>query len=168
MKQPKKWHEIYPNGTKDGEEEAKVFRCLSRNPSFAWVSTAAIVRNTNLSYERVEEIIDKYASKTNPPLIYAHQSNDDHWAYWERIPDFIKKDDRDLSTKDKDITIKNQITRSDIIENNLAKSQTTNIFSTNQCVYTSQSICDVENNSFNFKISIVEEKNEAFTIDFNI
>lgn len=102
MDKPKKWTEVYPYGTKQGDEEAKVFRALARHQKFDYRSTGAIVKDTGLSRERVEEIIDKYVNKVKPPLIYPHLTNEDHWGYWERCPDVLKKDKRNTSDKDKD------------------------------------------------------------------
>jgi len=99
---PKRWTELYPYGTKEGDEEAKFFRALARHNKFEYRSTGAIVKETGLSRERVEEIIDKYVNKTKPPLIYPHSTNDEHWGYWERCPEVLKKDKRSLSEKDKD------------------------------------------------------------------
>lgn len=101
MNQPKKWTDVYPYGTKEGDEEAKVFRCLARHPKYEYRSVPQIVKTTGLTRERVEEIIDKYANM-KPALIYPHPTNDDCWGYWERCPEVLKKDDRSLSKKDKD------------------------------------------------------------------
>ena len=109
MDKPKKWTEVYPYGTKQGDEEAKVFRALARHQKFDYRRTGAIVKDTGLSRERVEEIIDKYVNKVNPPLIYPHLTNEDHWGYWERCPDVLKKDKRNTSDKDKDNRIDKHI-----------------------------------------------------------
>ena len=101
MTKPKKWHEVYPYGTKEGDEESKVFRALSRNQKYAYRGTPAIVKATGLTRERVEEIIDKYATQFNPPLICAHPENDDHWGYWECC-DYEEEDARSISKKDMD------------------------------------------------------------------
>lgn len=101
MDKPKKWTEVYPNGTKEGDEEAKFFKALARHPKYDWRSTGAIVKASGLPQDRVEEIIDKYVNMT-PPLVFPHPKNDAHWGYWERVPDMLKDDNRDLSTKDKD------------------------------------------------------------------
>jgi len=101
MSKPKKWTEIYPYGTKEGDDEAKFFRALARHPKFDYRSTAAIIKATGLSRQRVEEIVDKY-TKVSPPLIFLHPTNDDHWGYWERCQDRLKDDKRDISRKDKD------------------------------------------------------------------
>lgn len=103
MSKPRKWPEVYPHGTPEGDEEARFFRALARGET-DYVSTSAIMLTSGLSRERVEEIIDKYIGM-NPPLIYAHKTNEEHWAYWERIPDEIRRDGRSLSEKDKDIRI---------------------------------------------------------------
>ena len=102
MNKPKKWTEVYPYGTKEGDEEAKFFRALARHPKFEYRSTGAIIKATGLSRQRVEEIVDKYVNKISPPLLFPHASNDDHWGYWERCQDRLKDDFRDISKKDKD------------------------------------------------------------------
>lgn len=101
MTKPKKWTEVYPHGTKEGDEESKFFKALARHPKYDWRSTGAIVKASGLPQERVEEIISKYVSGSNP-LIYAHPKNEAHWGYWERVPQMLKDDKRDISTKDKD------------------------------------------------------------------
>lgn len=102
MNKPKKWTEVYPYGTKEGDEEAKFFRALARHPKFEYRSTGAIIKATGLSRQRVEEIVDKYVNKISPPLLFPHTSNDDHLGYWERCQDRLKDDLRDISKKDKD------------------------------------------------------------------
>ena len=102
MNIPKKWHEVYPYGTKEGDEEAKVFRALSRDSKYEYRAIPAIVKSTGLSRERVEEVIDKYATQYDPPLIHAHPSQEDHWGYWERCVDDLKKDDKSITNQDKD------------------------------------------------------------------
>ena len=57
---PKKWTDVYPVGTKEGDEEARFFRSLARHPKYDWRSTAAISKESGLSPKRVEEIIAKY------------------------------------------------------------------------------------------------------------
>jgi len=109
---PKKWTEIYPYGTKEGDEESKFFRALARHNKFDYRSTIAIVKATNLSRERVEDIIDKYRNNINPPLIYPHATNEDHWCYWERCPEVLNSDNRGISDKDKDNRIDRHISGS--------------------------------------------------------
>lgn len=98
---PKKWTEVYPYGTKEGDQEAKFFRAIARNQKYDYRSVSALIKETGLTRERVEEIIDKY-SKFNPPLLYPHPSNEDHWGYWERCPDQLHSDKRNISQKDQD------------------------------------------------------------------
>ncbi len=107
---PKKWTEVYPYGTNEGAEEAKVFRALARHPKWSWRSVASIMSETGLTRQRVEEIINKYAKKCNPPLIYGKSASDGtNWAYWERVPEVLEKDERKISTKDKDNRIDSQM-----------------------------------------------------------
>ena len=112
MDKPKKWTEVYPYGTKEGDEESKVFRALARHSKFDFRSTGAIVKATGLSRERVEEIIDKYVNKIKPPLIYSHPTNEDHWGYWERCPEVLNEDKRSVSKKDKDKRVEKHISGS--------------------------------------------------------
>jgi hypothetical protein len=99
MKKPKRWTEVYPQGTKEGNEEQRFFIALARHPKWDWRSTAAIVKESGLTETRVEEIIQKYLPSG---IIVAHPKNEGQWAYWERVPKVIKKDDRSLSKKDQD------------------------------------------------------------------
>ncbi len=123
MEKPKKWYDVYAYGTKEGEEEAKFFRFLVRHQTYTWRSTAAIVQGTGLSQERVEEIIDKYVNQVNPPLLYPHPSNEDHWGYWERNLSVLEKDERNISTKDKDNRVNKHMSGTDMVgQINVAKS----------------------------------------------
>ena len=109
MEEPKKWTEVYPYGTKEGDDECKFFRFLSRNAKRDFHSSEAIVEGTHLSRKRVEEIIDKYA-KYSPPLIFAHSSQENHWAYWENVIDsMVLPDDRSIAQKDRDRRIGNRL-----------------------------------------------------------
>ena len=115
MQKPKKWTEVYPQGTKEGNEESKLFRALARNPKYEWRTVAHLAKQTGLSRQRVEEIIDKYHNKYDPPLIYPHSSNEDMWGYWERIPEKEwKKDLRTTPQKDQENRINQQIGASQI------------------------------------------------------
>lgn len=116
MLKPKKWYDVYPYGTKDGDEEAQVFRALSRHPKFDYRSTAAIIKTTGIKRERVEEIIDKYMS-CDPPLIFPHKTNEEHWGYWERCTDRLEDDIRDISSKDKDDRVDKHLAGADMIDN---------------------------------------------------
>jgi hypothetical protein len=98
------WYDIYPAGTKEGDEEHAFFISLSRNPKYAWRSTSGIAQETNLTKERVEQIIDKYLKIG---LIYQHPKNDDNWGYWERVPeDMLPKKYRSLVAQDQKARIK--------------------------------------------------------------
>jgi len=95
---PKKWSDIYPHGTKEGDEEFAFFVSLARNAKYVWRSTAGIANETNLTKERVEEIIQKYL-KLN--MVYQHPKNDDNWGYWARVPpEMLPKEHKSLVSKD--------------------------------------------------------------------
>lgn len=115
MGNPKKWHEVYAHGTKRGDEEAKVFRALSRgNAKWTYRSLAAIEKSSGLDKERIEEIIEKYATQYDPPLIYPHPNQDDLWGYWERCLGDID-DVKSISGTDKQRRIDNHLSGADLV-----------------------------------------------------
>jgi hypothetical protein len=98
------WYDVYPAGTKEGDEESAFFISLSRNKKYVWRSTAGIAQDTGLSKERVEEIIDKYFRQN---MVYQHPKNDDNWGYWERIPpEMLPQEYQSLVKKDQKQRIK--------------------------------------------------------------
>ncbi len=104
MAKLKKWHDIYPQGTKEGDEEFKFFCALSRHPEHHWRNTSVLSKETGLTRERVEEIIDKYY---NMGMIFAHPKKDDHWGYWERVPESIPEEKKSICEKDHELRLKN-------------------------------------------------------------
>jgi len=103
---PKKWTEVYPQGTKEGDEEQKFFIALARHPKWTWRSTSAIAKETGLTKERVEEVISKYYKKS---MVYQNPQNEDQWGYWERVPEMLPKDDSTITEKDQNDRIKKAI-----------------------------------------------------------
>lgn len=102
-KNPLKWTDVYPQGTKTGDEEQGFFIALARNPKWEWRSVAAIAKESGLSKERVEEIIEKYWKKG---LIFQNPKNEDQWGYWERVPEMVPKSDGSITDKDHENRIK--------------------------------------------------------------
>ena len=102
---PKKWTEVYPQGTLEGDEEARFFKSLARNPKYDWRSTAAIAKESGLGQRRVEEIISKYLKKN---MVFQSPSNEDHWGYWERVPHMLPEEYRSASDADKDKRIRRE------------------------------------------------------------
>lgn len=99
MKLPK-WDRVYPQGTKEGDEELAFFISLTRNPKYVWRSTPGIAAETGLTKIRVEQIVNKYL-KLN--MVYQHPKNDDNWGYWERIPkEMLPKQYQSLVSKDQE------------------------------------------------------------------
>jgi len=107
---PKKWTEVYPYGTKEGDEEARFFRSLARHPKYDWRSTAAIAKESGLSLKRVEEIIGKYLKKS---MVFQNPSNDDQWGYWERVPSMVPDEYLSASDADKEKRLKRASKRGD-------------------------------------------------------
>lgn len=96
-KTPPKWTEVYPQGTKEGNEEQKFFIALARNPKWEWRTVAAIAQESGLSNKRVEEIIAKYYKCG---MVVQSSKNEDLWAYWERVPQAASKEDKSITDKD--------------------------------------------------------------------
>lgn len=96
---PKKWTDVYPHGTKEGDEEREFFISLARKPKYQWRSVSAISKESNLTKERVEEIINKYYKKG---MIFQNPKNEDQWGYWERVPEMLPKAQKSISKKDQD------------------------------------------------------------------
>jgi hypothetical protein len=118
MQKPKKWTEVYAQGTKEGTEESKFFKTLARHPHWQYINIAHLSAETNLPRKRIEEMIAKYSDpkKYNPPLIYAHPTKEDQWGYWERVPERLEKENRPIAKKDQDRRIYKHIQGLDFIE----------------------------------------------------
>ena len=97
MSNPKKWTDVYPHGTKEGDEEQRFFIALARNPKYSWRSVAAIAKEANLSKVRVEEIIKKYYKKG---IVIQNSKSEDQWGYWERNLDDIPATPKTLAKQD--------------------------------------------------------------------
>ncbi len=98
VKKPKKWYDVYPQGTKDGDEEQRFFIALGRHPKYDWRSAAALAKEANLTQTRVEQIIAKYMKKG---MVFQNSKNDDQFAYWERVPELLPENIGSVSDEDK-------------------------------------------------------------------
>lgn len=94
---PSKWIDVYPQGTKEGDEEQGVFICLARHNKWTFRSVAQIAKESNLTKERVEEILQKYWKKG---MVFQNPNNEDQWAYWERVPDMLPDKKNSLTQED--------------------------------------------------------------------
>jgi hypothetical protein len=109
---PKKWSQVYPQGTKAGDEEQLFFigkdrqSGLARHPSWDWRSTAALTKESGLPRKRVEAIITKYVTLG---LVFASPNRPDHWAYWERVPDMLLPDAKSVAKADQEDRIDDHI-----------------------------------------------------------
>ncbi len=98
---PKFWWEVYPQGTKDGDEESRFFCALARHPDFKYRSVEKLSEEAQLSKSRVEEIISKYAPLG---MIFQNPKDPDQWGYWERVGP--KKEERHVLEEDHDNRLK--------------------------------------------------------------
>jgi hypothetical protein len=99
MSNPKKWINVYPQGTKEGDQEQKFFIALARHPKYDFRSVSALSKESGLNENRVEEIIQKYYDKG---MIFQNPKNEDQWGYWERCTELLNADDTSISKQDKD------------------------------------------------------------------
>lgn len=95
---PKKWTDVYPVGTREGDEEARFFRSLARHPKYEWRSVAALAKESGLTKERVEQVISKYMKMK---MVFQNPSNEDHWGYWERVSHILPDEYVSISDEDK-------------------------------------------------------------------
>lgn len=95
---PKKWFELCPFGTKKGNEESKFFKSIARHPKYEWRSVAAISKESGLTKETVEKIIQKYFKLG---VVFQNPKNEDHWGYWERVPQMLPNSKSSVSDEDK-------------------------------------------------------------------
>lgn len=94
---PKKWIDVYPQGTSEGNEEQRFFIALARNTKYCWRSISALVKESNLSVVRVETILQKYYKKG---MVFQNPKTEDQWAYWERVPEMVPKTKNSIVKKD--------------------------------------------------------------------
>lgn len=99
MKKPPHWFDVYPQNTKEGDEEAKVFTALARNTKWDWRSASALAKETGLDKIRIEEILYKYHKKG---IVFQNPKNDDQWGYWSNVPDMLKNKQKSISQEDLD------------------------------------------------------------------
>ena len=97
VKKPPKWTSVYPQGTKEGDEEQVFFIALGRHPKWEWRSVPQLSKETGLTEKRVEELINKYYKKG---IIFQNPKNEIYWGYWERVPEYLPKDTGSITGKD--------------------------------------------------------------------
>lgn len=104
-KEPPKWTDVYPQGTKEGDEEQAFFIALTRT-KWDWRSTAALAKEAKITRERVDEIISKYYELG---MLFQNPSNDDQWGYWERCKNFLPEEEKSITELDHNTRIKKAI-----------------------------------------------------------
>jgi hypothetical protein len=97
----KSWWEVYPHGTKEGDEESRFFCALARHPDFKYRSVEKLSEEAGLSKSRCEDIISKYHPAG---MILQNPKDPDQWGYWERVG--AKKSEKDLLEEDMENRLK--------------------------------------------------------------
>jgi len=104
MKRYRKWINVYPQGTKEGDEEQKFFISLARHPKYEWRSLAAVAKESGLDKKRVEQNIQKYYKAG---MIVQNPKNEDQWGYWERLDSsLLNSPSKSMAEKDHEQRIK--------------------------------------------------------------
>ena len=121
MKNPPNWYDVYPKGTKDGDEEQKVFTSLARNSKWVWRSVSAISKEVNIDKARVEEILYKYFKKG---MVFQNPKNEDQWGYWSNVPEMLdKKTKKSIGAEDIEkrlnLQVKKPVSSNDDISNDI-------------------------------------------------
>lgn len=100
---PKQWSEVYPAGTKQGDEEQALFIALARHVKWSWRSVSALSKESGLTKERVEQILYKYWKLG---MVFQNPASEDQWGYWERVPDMIQKEPKSIIDVDHEERLK--------------------------------------------------------------
>lgn len=98
-----KWTNLYPQGTKEGDEEQKLFVSLARHFKWPWRSLSALHKETGLSKERIEQILLKYQKQG---IVFQSPTNVDYYGYWERVPEMLVKDNGTIVNNEQNDRIK--------------------------------------------------------------
>lgn len=94
-KMPARWTEVYPQGTREGDEEQRFFIAIARNPEHTWRSIAALAKETGLTTLRIEQIIAKYHKKN---MVFENSAG--NWGYWERNPSKLQDSQGSIADED--------------------------------------------------------------------
>lgn len=99
-KLPSKWTDVYPAGTREGDEEYAFFIALTRHPKkYTWRSTSSLAKEASLTRERVDKLLQKYEKLR---MVIINPKNDEQWGYWEFHQELLP--DEPMSIRDKDQT----------------------------------------------------------------
>ncbi len=79
---PAKWWQVYPNGTRAGDEEAAFFQALAQRQDRVWATVGQLIEETVLPQERIHQIIQKYQATG---MVVASVESPGLWGYWERV-----------------------------------------------------------------------------------
>ena len=98
-KLPPKWTDIYPQGTKIGDEEQRFFIALERNAKWTFVNTDALAKEAKLTPIRIEEICNKYLKFG---VVIQNPKDENQWGYWERNLDLLEPDEKSICSTDQE------------------------------------------------------------------
>ena len=81
-KNPSKWPSVYPQGTKEGDEEQAFFISLARNPEVALPLDGGYFQGNEFDQGKGGGIADEVLQE-GQPVFQRNPANEDQWGYWE-------------------------------------------------------------------------------------
>lgn len=102
-KTPPNWYDVYPKGTKEGNNEEKVFKSLARNKKWKWRSLTALAKESGIKEEEVEKILYKYYKQK---IVFQNPNTDTQWGYWENLPEMLEEKGESILDHDHKLRLK--------------------------------------------------------------
>lgn len=103
MSRPKKWHEVYKGNEERAFFVGKDGKSGLVRSQYAMRSVAALVKESGLTKERVEQIISKFLAAG---LIFQSENHEDQYGYWERVNTSASGGSKTIAAKDQDDRVK--------------------------------------------------------------
>lgn len=104
MSRPKKWHEVYKGNEERAFFVGKDGKSGLVRSSFNYRSVSALAKESGLTKERVEQLVNKFMASG---LIFQNDNHDDQYGYWERVnPNFNTGGAKTVAAKDQDERVK--------------------------------------------------------------
>lgn len=97
------WYDVYPKGTKQGDIEEKLFKSLARNKKWKWRSLTSLAKESGISEEEVEKILEKYYKLK---MVYQNPNSDTQWSYWTNVPELVNQPNDSILNHDHKLRLK--------------------------------------------------------------
>lgn len=97
------WYDVYPKGTKQGDIEEKLFKSLARHKKWKWRSLASLAKESGITEEEVEKILNKYYKLK---MVFQNPNTDTQWAYWSNVPEMVNQPSESILNHDHNLRCK--------------------------------------------------------------